>query len=95
MLLDGEEIRRATQEDLKESDLHLRVERVGITPVPLSLDEISKLWSGFQTQYCLSAAYEAAVVLNESKKAPRSPLLVLRRGPEDRGPTAQPGVRRR
>jgi hypothetical protein len=62
-----------------------QVENVRINPQPLSLDEMSKLWSGFQTEYRLSAAYEVSVVLIESSRPQRPPLPVLRRGAEDRG----------
>lgn len=61
---------------------------VRLTPQPLSLEEISKLWSAFQTQYRISAAYQAEVVLIESTVPARSPLPVLKRGPDDRGPAA-------
>jgi hypothetical protein len=88
MLLDAAEIRGATQVDLPNSDLHQQLERVRITPLPLSLDEISKLWSGFQTQYRLSAAYEISVVLIDSTRPTRTPLPVLQRGKDDRGVTA-------
>ncbi|MGL4611895.1 MAG: DUF4255 domain-containing protein [Trueperaceae bacterium] len=88
MLLDADEIRGATQIDLPDSDLHQQLERVRITPVPLSIEEISKLWSGFQTQYRLSAAYEVSVVLIESTRPTRTPLPVLQRGKDDRGVTA-------
>ncbi len=64
---------------------HEEAERVRITPVALSLDEMSKLWSTFQTQYRLSAAYEVAVVLIESEEPATTPLPVLTRGEEDRG----------
>ncbi len=57
----------------------------GITPLPQSVDELSKLWTAFQTNYRVSAAYEAAVVLIDSQAATRAPLPVLRRGPQDRG----------
>ena len=67
-----------------------QVERVRITSQPLSLDEMSKLWTGFQTQYRLSAAYEVSVVLIESGRPARTPLPVLTRGPEDEGVAAQP-----
>jgi hypothetical protein len=62
-----------------------QVERVRITPHGLSLDELSKVWTGSQTQYRLSAAYEVSVVLIESSRASRAPLPVLRRGPADEG----------
>lgn len=73
---------------LAQSGLDAQVERVRITPQPVSLDEVSKLWTGFQSEYRLSAAYQVAVVLIESQRAPRAPLPVLRRGEEDRGPVA-------
>ncbi len=88
MLLDAAEIRGATQVDLPDSDLHQQLERIRITLMPLSVEEIFKLWSGFQTQYRLSAAYEISVVLIESTRPTRTPLPVLRQGKDDRGPVA-------
>jgi hypothetical protein len=67
------------------------METVRITPQPLSLDELSKIWTGLQTQYRLSAAYEVSVVLIESMRPARAPLPVLRRGPEDEGVTSSLG----
>jgi hypothetical protein len=61
---------------LAASELHDQVERVRITPQPLSLEEMSKLWMTFQTQYRFSAAYEASVVLIESTQRKRAPLPV-------------------
>lgn len=40
-----------------------RVQRIRLTLQPLSLEEMTKLWTIFQTPYRLSAVYEAAVVL--------------------------------
>ena len=49
------------------SNLAADVELVKFTPLPLTLEELSKLWSVFfQTQYVLSAAYQGTVVLIES-----------------------------
>lgn len=62
-----------------------QVERVRVTLHPMSIDELSKLWSGFQTEYRLSVAYEVSVVLIESTRPSRSPLPVLRRGSGDEG----------
>ncbi|MGD1992199.1 MAG: DUF4255 domain-containing protein [Anaerolineae bacterium] len=73
---------------LPDNDLHEQVERVRITPQPLSLDEMSKLWNTFQTQYRISAAYQVSLVLIDSTRPVPSPLPVLRRGEEDRGPVA-------
>jgi hypothetical protein len=71
---------------LSESGLDLQPERVRLTPMPMSLDEMSKLWMIFQTQYRISAAYQAAVLLIESTRPVKSSLPVLKRGKEDRGP---------
>ena len=80
-VLDGNDIRNA----LPDNDLASQIERVRVTPLPQSVDELSKLWTAFQTNYRTSAAYEAAVVLIDSQAAARAPLPVLRRGPQDRG----------
>lgn len=77
---------------LEDSDLHDQIERVRITPVAMTLEEISKLWATFQTQYRISAAYEASVVLIDSKVPTRAPLPVLMRGNEDRGALVQPNL---
>jgi uncharacterized protein DUF4255 len=62
---------------LAESNLADEVELIKFTPLPLSLEELSKLWSVFfQTQYTLSIAYQGTVVLIESEDAPRSSLPV-------------------
>ena len=72
------------------SGLHKQVERVRLSPQPISLDEVSKLWTGFQTQYRLSAAYQVSVVLIESKRPAKTPLPVLKRGADDQGVISQP-----
>lgn len=70
------------------SDLERQVERVRITLQPLSVEEISKLWTGFATQYRLSVAYEVSVALIESTQPTKTPLPVLTRGPQDKGNTS-------
>jgi hypothetical protein len=79
-LLGAEEIKAA----LIESDLDQQIERVRVTPQPMTIEEMSKLWTTFQTQYRISAAYQACVVLIESKRPTRVPLTVLTRGEGDR-----------
>jgi hypothetical protein len=86
-LLDGETIRAA----LPGSDVEEQGERIRMSPVPLSVDDLSKLWSGFATQYRLSAAYVVSVVLIDSLRPIRSALPVLTRGQDDRGPVAVSG----
>jgi hypothetical protein len=73
------------QAALVENDLHLQIERVRLTPQALSIEELSKLWSAFQTQYRLSVVYIASVVLIESEEPARTPLPVLTRGEDDQG----------
>jgi hypothetical protein len=76
------------------SDLHEQIERIRITHDPLSLDDLSKLWNTFQTQYRISTAYRVSVVLIDSARPSGSALPVLRRGADDRGvrvfPTMEP-----
>src|ERR1044072_3685997 len=74
---------------LAESELHQQIERVRITRERLSIDEMSKLWTTFQTNYRISVAYQVSAVLIESARAPRTPLPVLSRGPEDSGVRSQ------
>ena len=88
-LLGPDEIKNATTVALPGSDLHRQVERVRITLQPLSLEEISKLWTGLATQYRLSVIYEVSVALIESTRASRTPLPVLTRGPKDQGVLGQ------
>lgn len=80
-LLDRDDIANA----LPDNDLASQVERVRLTPLPQSVEELSKLWTAFQTSYRVSAAYEATVVLIDSQRTARAPLPVLRRGAQDRG----------
>jgi hypothetical protein len=87
-LLGSQEI----QNSLPNNDLWNQVERVRFTLQPFSVEEIAKLWTGFQTQYRLSVAYEAAVVLIESTRPIATPLPVLTRGPQDSGIVAQGNI---
>ncbi len=80
-LLGADEIR----DSLPGNDLYKQLERVRITPQPITLDEMSKLWMTFQTQYRISAAYHISVVLIDSTRAVTTPLPVINRGDEDQG----------
>jgi uncharacterized protein DUF4255 len=65
---------------LAGSDLASAVELVRFTPAPISLEELSKLWSVFfQTQYALSIGYVGSVVLVETDDVPLPVLPVLDR----------------
>ena len=76
---------------LPTSDLHAQMEHVRITPHPLGLDELSKLWTTFQAPYRATVAYELTVLLIDSRQPRRAALPVLQRGEADRGPEASTG----
>lgn len=85
-VLTRQKIRKTIDEHLVElpflgkSNLDDQVELVKFTPLPLSLEELSKLWSVFfQTPYALSVAYQGTVVLIESEEEPQAALPVLER----------------
>ena len=75
--------------NLSGSDLDKQIEKLRVTLHPLSLDEMSKLWTGFASQYRLSAAYEVGVALIESTRGTKAPLPVLARGQGDTGVSSQ------
>ena len=60
-----------------------QLELIRITPQPLSMDDMSKLWTSFQTHYRTTVAYMVSVVLIERDQPVRKPLPVLSRGPVD------------
>ncbi|MEM6353488.1 MAG: DUF4255 domain-containing protein [Cyanobacteria bacterium P01_D01_bin.14] len=91
-ILSADEIEAATATELPGSTLHEQIECVRIVPYTLSLDELSRLWATFQTQYRISAAYQASVVLIDSTRSTRTPLPVLSRGQNDTGFLAQADV---
>ncbi len=84
--------RSEIQAALPDTDLHNQVERVRITPNMLSVDDMSKLWTSFQSEYRLSTGYEVSVVLIESTLPTKTPLPVLKRGENDQGVTTQPDL---
>ena len=85
MILQPADIRAATSATLPLNDLDRQIERVRITFQPMSLDELSKLWTGFAMQLRLSAAYEVQVALLDSTQKARTPLPVLTRARNDEG----------
>ncbi len=78
-------IRTSTEADedhyLAGSDLADQVDLVRFSPLPLNLEELSKLWSVFfQTPYALSVAYQGSVVLLEADGSPQQAAPVRERG---------------
>lgn len=62
---------------LENSDVHEQMERIRLSPLSISVEEMSNLWNSFQKPYNLSVAWQVSVVLVESTRAARSPLPVL------------------
>jgi hypothetical protein len=76
----------ATRTELDGSNLPEAVERIRLTQAPLTLEDLSRLWSiFFQVPHAVSVAYEASLVELEAEETARSPLPVLYRGDGDRG----------
>jgi hypothetical protein len=74
---------------LEGNDLHQQVERIRIIQHGLSLEDLTKLWTTFQSEYRISTAYQVSVVLIESSRPVKAPLPILKRGEADQGPVAQ------
>lgn len=64
---------------LADADLAAEVELVKLSPTPLSLEEMSKLWGVLDAPYLLSQAYLATVVLVSADAAPTLALPVRQR----------------
>jgi hypothetical protein len=74
------------------SGLSAQIEMVRLIPQWQSTEELSKLWSAFQTHYRPTTAYLASVLLIEAEGPSRRVLPVLTIGENDRGPTAEPSL---
>lgn len=61
---------------LSTAELDQQIEQIKISPETLSTEEMSKLWSTFQTHYRPTAAYQVSVVLIESRRPTKSALPV-------------------
>ncbi len=65
--LTEQEIRDAAANAGLDSDLHLQPDKVKVTPLNMSTDEMMNIWTAFQSAYRLTVAYEVSVVLIESQ----------------------------
>jgi hypothetical protein len=65
---------------LQDAGLADQFEYLKITPLPMPSEEISRLWSAFQTPYRPSVAYMLSVVLIEPERSTRHALPVRERG---------------
>lgn len=57
-----------------------QIELIRITPETLSVDDMSKIWTAFQTHYRTTVTYMVSVVLIAREQPVRKPLPVLSRG---------------
>jgi len=64
---------------LAAAELADQVEMIKITPHFLSTEELSKLWTSFQTVYRPTVAYQVSVILIESQASTRASLPVRER----------------
>jgi hypothetical protein len=68
----------APQRNLVHSDLAEQVEQIRITQSALTIDDLYKLWTGFQGRYRLTAAYMVTTVLIEATRSTQPSLPVLK-----------------
>ena len=66
-------------QSLATSKLAEQVEQVKIIPEVMNADELSKLWTAFQSKFRPSAAYLVSVILIESTRSIKSALPVIER----------------
>ena len=78
----------AIAQALSGTGLETQPDPVWITPHPIPMDEISRLWTTFSTGYRISVSYDASVVLIDNSQPLTAPLPVLARSAGDRGPFA-------
>jgi len=69
-------------------DLADQIELMKISPVYLTTEELSKMWTAMQARYRPSMAYMASVVLIQADNQGKAAPPVLKRGDSDRGPAA-------
>jgi len=69
-----------------------QLEQIKVTPENLNSEEMSKLWTSFQTNYHLSTTYIATVALIEAEQPARTPLPVLTRGPVNPETNQETGI---
>jgi hypothetical protein len=75
-----------------QTGIDVQFEQVGVCQMHLPLDELSKLWTAFGTDYRLSVVYQLSVVLIDPGRPPLAPLPVLQRGSSDPAADEPPTV---
>ena len=71
---------------LAATDLADQVELIKISPVFLSTEDLSKMWTAMQARYRPTMAYLGSVVLIQATDSVQAAPPVLKRGTDDSGP---------
>lgn len=79
-------------QSLGRTGLADQYEQIRISPAPLGLDELSKLWTACSASLRTAAAYQVSVVLIEATRPGRRALPVLALGPDNSGAIVSLGV---
>jgi hypothetical protein len=74
--------------NLSAVDLADQIELIKISPVFLSTEDLSKMWTAMQARYRPTMAYLVSVVLIQATNAINAAPPVLKRGKDDAGPSA-------
>ncbi len=72
-------------------DLVNQIEQIKISPVFLTTDDLSKMWTAMQARYRPTMAYMVSVVLIQATNSISAALPVLKLGPDGTGPTVGAG----
>jgi len=90
-VLSTEQLRTA----LPGNTLYQQIERIRISPLQLSPEEMSRLWTIFHAKYQLSMAYQVSVVIIDSglpvSTAPLGPRVAISIGPQPVGGSGTAG----
>jgi len=78
--------------NLSALDLADQVEFIKISPVYLSTEDLSKMWTAMQARYRPTMAYLISVVLIQATDSVRAAPPVIKRGKDDSGPSAVTGA---
>lgn len=77
---------------LAQTGLANQIEQLVIAPIYLGLEEMSKLWTAFQTSYRSSMAYRVSSVIIAIEEPTVQPLPVLTIGTNNTGPDVAPSL---
>ncbi|MEM9780010.1 MAG: DUF4255 domain-containing protein [Pseudomonadota bacterium] len=77
---------------LAQTGLENQIEQLVISPQYLGVEEMSKLWTAFQTSYRSSMTYRVSSVIIEAETPQRAPLPVLTIGPDNAGVQVSPSL---